>query len=181
LAPLARASEQDAPLSQVLSTVRQAMTNIRRTMMNLYPANLDKYGLLAAIQELAEKLEGHSIDVEIVDHSAQCADKFGRDAQLALYRIVQQAFSNVHKHSGASRVQVVLRQADGKFTLSVSDDGKGMNDAQERQDSYGLKSMRSKAGLIGAEIHWLSPPPQFPTGTEVRLEVPLPEGAGEGE
>jgi two-component system nitrate/nitrite sensor histidine kinase NarX len=93
--------------------------------------------------------------------------------QAQLVRIVQEALSNVRKHSHARRVTLSASEQAGRLLIEVQDDGAGFNPAQADPDSrYGLLGMRERARVIGAEIEVQSRPG---SGTAVRLHLPLPE------
>jgi signal transduction histidine kinase len=93
--------------------------------------------------------------------------------QAQLIRIVQEALSNVRKHSHARRVTLSASEQAGRLLIEVQDDGAGFDPAQADPDSrYGLLGMRERARVIGAEIEVESRPG---SGTAVRLHLPLAE------
>jgi signal transduction histidine kinase len=89
-------------------------------------------------------------------------------ASIHVYRVLQEALSNVARHSGASNARVRLRSRDGALELEVEDHGKGLLAAPRR--GLGIVTMRERAELIGGTIDFLTPPEG---GTLVRLTVPL--------
>jgi signal transduction histidine kinase len=92
---------------------------------------------------------------------------------VALYRIVQEALTNVRKHAKASRVKLTLREADGHVTLEIEDDGRGFasqpSQSQRTPTSFGLTGMAERASLIGGELSVRSTPGR---GTVVTVRVP---------
>ena len=90
--------------------------------------------------------------------------------ETALYRIVQEAFTNVLKHADASRVSVKLSRGDGTVALVVHDDGKGFDQAGIRDGSLGLTGMRERVALLGGRLTIES---SEGAGTLLRAEVPV--------
>src|SRR6185312_1567333 len=95
--------------------------------------------------------------------------KLDKYKQLALYRIAQQALNNVHKHASASEVSISISCNDSLTTLSVADNGRGMQSPDSRADCIGIESMKTKAALLSADFQIISPRPEGPAGTEVRV------------
>jgi signal transduction histidine kinase len=84
--------------------------------------------------------------------------RFGRDVETGLFRNVQEALTNVHRHSGAKAVHVKISDADGHLTLSIQDDGRGIPpDALQippnGTQGVGLSSMRERSALLGGTFH----------------------------
>jgi two-component system, NarL family, sensor histidine kinase UhpB len=92
------------------------------------------------------------------------------ETELVVYRVTQEALTNVARHSGAESVEVALEAGSDALRLSVTDRGRGMNGASP---GSGITGMRERALLIGGRLRFASSPAG---GTDVRLEVPL--GAG---
>ena len=93
--------------------------------------------------------------------------------ELVVYRIAQEALTNVARHAEASEVELRLERADGQVILTVRDDGRGLPPGAFRS-SHGILGMRERAMLIAAHLTITRPPSG---GTEVRLAIPLAEGA----
>jgi signal transduction histidine kinase len=97
---------------------------------------------------------------------------------VALFRIFQEALSNVAKHSGAERVEVRLEATETDVRLCVRDDGEGFTvDAGTQPGAFGLRGMEERARLIGAELSVTSAPGH---GTEVLVRLAVPEASGDG-
>jgi two-component system sensor histidine kinase UhpB len=94
-----------------------------------------------------------------------------RDAELVIYRVAQEALTNVTRHSGADSAELALAREAGRLTLTIRDRGRGVPAGST--SGTGMRGMRERATLIGAglEIRNLRPEP----GCEVRLDVPLQE------
>lgn len=154
--------------------VDQAMDITRRIARRLRPAVLD-YGVLAAIdwqaRDFAKRLGIECLlttDVEDVDLEPEDA--------TTVFRIFQEALTNVARHAQAKSVRVDLVVREGEeMVLTVADDGRGCSAADlERRGSYGVRNMRERAQGLGGEL-WLRPAALG--GTEVILHVPLPRAS----
>jgi two-component system sensor histidine kinase UhpB len=92
------------------------------------------------------------------------------DIELVIYRVAQEALTNVLRHAHASQVDLSLRHAEGRVVLTVRDDGRGFS--ENLPSNSGLAGMRERAMLIGAELDINSRPD---AGVEIRLAVPVAE------
>ena len=151
--------------------VTGAMQGVRRLARALRPAVLDDLGLTPAIASLVQDLREHT---EIV--AAFQADGFDQrlspQTEVALYRIAQEALTNVARHAQARRVLVSLAREGHLVRLSVEDDGVGF-DVASRRASGGLGhfGMQERLGLVGGSLRIHSRPGE---GTCIVAEVPLP-------
>jgi two-component system, NarL family, sensor histidine kinase UhpB len=89
--------------------------------------------------------------------------------ELVVYRIAQEALTNVARHAGASSVELRLERRDGDVVLTVRDDGRGITRA-EQSSSQGVRGMRERAMLIGARLSISAAPLR---GTKVQLSIPM--------
>ncbi|HEY8193114.1 MAG TPA: ATP-binding protein, partial [Gaiellaceae bacterium] len=89
--------------------------------------------------------------------------------ETALYRIVQEALTNVIKHANATTVSVLLRRTPDRVVVVVEDDGRGFDPAQTHDDGLGLLGMRERISLVGGRLTMESEPER---GTTVAIEVP---------
>ena len=106
-----------------------------------------------------------------VDVQSELSDaRLPADTETALYRIAQEAFTNVLKHAGAARVTLRLSRRDDTVTLFVHDDGKGFDPANVREGSLGLLGMRERVALLGGRLTIDS---SDGAGTMLRAEVPV--------
>lgn len=159
--------ELEDELAETKALANQAMRELLSLARQLRPTALDDLGLAAAIGGQVEQLGRGEIDARLsVDGGFS---DLGDDAQLVVYRVAQEALSNVARHSGAQRVEVRMRRSDGGgVTLEVTDDGGGFAfDQSER--GLGIGGMRERALLVGGELTIESRPDH---GTTVRLDVP---------
>ena len=156
-----------AAVAELRELVVATLQDVRRLAVELRPSALDDFGLVPAIERLQDTLEEHGTVVEI--ESGLGDERLAADTETALYRIVQEAFTNVLKHASASRVTVKLSRGDGTVTLVVHDDGTGFDPANVRDDSLGLVGMRERVALLGGRLNIDS---SEGAGTMLRAEVP---------
>ena len=149
---------------QVLETLRA----VRRLAVELRPKALDDYGLVPAVERLAESFAeqtGLKLDVETQLSEA----RFPSEVETALYRMVQEALTNIVKHAQAQHVSVVLTGGRGAITALIEDDGRGF-DPEAAREGMGLDAMRERLGLIGGKLKIESRPGG---GTTLVAKVPL--------
>ncbi len=145
------------------------LQDVRRLAVELRPKVLDDFGLVSALERLAETFEGETgIRVELED--ATKGDRFPGDVETALFRIVQEALTNVVKHAQASRVSVLLTRRPGAVAVVVDDDGRGYDPEQQPSEGIGLIGMRERVELLGGRLSLESSPG---SGATVAAEVPL--------
>ena len=159
-----------AAVGEVRDLVRSTLQDVRRLAVELRPAALDDFGLVAAVERLTESFaEQTGIAVEFVPNVP--ADvRFPPEVETALYRIVQESLTNVVKHAQAGHVSIVLSQRAGFVSVVVEDDGVGFEPARAREGGLGLVGMRERVGLLGGRITVESRPG---AGTTFVVEVPL--------
>jgi signal transduction histidine kinase len=182
---LANARDVDDPqaLREAVDTVLDGLGNeidgLRHLITELRPAALDDLGLAAALEALARRAQAiDGLDVQIEMELGQHDDR-RLDAELesTIYRIVQEALTNVSRHAEATKALVSITERDGMVRASVTDDGKGLPEADRLgprgdglEGGFGMGGMRERAELVGGELE-LGPAPT--RGTTVRLVVPL--------
>ncbi len=148
------ASIQDAPAAlqeelrgtQQLAT--QAMQELLRLARQLRPAVLDDHGLLPALHTQVRDF-GEQTGIRTSFQHDGTPTPLSPDQQLALYRVTQEALSNIARHASASRVRVELSFV-GRTVLRISDDGRGFTEA--RNGGLGLGGMRERAALAGGHL-----------------------------
>jgi signal transduction histidine kinase len=153
--------------------LQQVIQEVRTVSHLLHPPLLDESGLLSAIQWYAEgfsKRSGVKLKLE-VDERGQ---RFGLDVETGLFRIVQEALTNVHRHSAAEAVHIRIKSTGGRLTLSIQDDGKGipsdaMRNTPNGSHGVGLASMRERSALLGGTFNVES----NSRGTLIVVSVPL--------
>jgi PAS domain S-box-containing protein len=157
-------------LASACACVDDTVASVQRIAADLRPSALDRLGLGAALQAEARRFEersGTACEVRL-DGSASGLDD-GR--AIALYRIAQEALTNVARHAGASRVTIALGQEPGGVTLRIEDDGRGLDEAATRSGALGLLGMEERAVAFGGTVTVTRGPER---GTVVRASLPLP-------
>ena len=156
-----------------------AQANVLRALItDLHPAALDKLGVQAAIEALVDRLRQQTeleihVDVDLAFEDGRTPDRLAPATELAVYRTVQEALTNVVRHARASRVDVVVREVEQSVEASVSDDGQGF-DATAEQPGFGLVGMRERVTLLGGDLTLSSADGE---GTTVRVAVPAVRAA----
>ncbi|HYX53524.1 MAG TPA: PAS domain S-box protein, partial [Candidatus Limnocylindrales bacterium] len=173
-----RATELTADSQQTLTALfertNKISSDIQHLSHQLHSSRLDYLGLSAALRRLCEEFRAqHSIQMKT--NIADMPRSVSRDANLCLFRIAQECLNNTAKHSGATQVTVELSNAEGRMTLSVSDDGKGFEAGRKedgREPGLGLISMRERLRLVKGELSIESQPGK---GTHITAAVPSQE------
>jgi signal transduction histidine kinase len=151
-----------------------AHEEIRSLARGLRPVVLEELGLVSALERLCADFERIHDAKASLRCQGPAVRRIDPGAEDALYRIAQEALTNVARHAGAREVQVELRQDDDSTTLSIRDDGRGFEvegaeAAAARQRGFGLASIRERARALGGEVVLRSRP-----GRGASLEVRLP-------
>ena len=162
-------AEDRAAVASLRELVVSTLQDVRRLAVELRPSALDDFGLAAAVERLAETFRvqtGIEVDLE-----AQLGDeRLPSEVETALYRIVQEALTNVVKHAGAARVSILLTHRDASVAAVIEDDGAGFDPASVGDDVLGLVGMRERVGLVGGRLRIEA----FEgAGTTIVAEVPL--------
>jgi len=146
------------------------LQDVRRLAVELRPAALDDFGLVPALERLRDSIsEQRRIAVEV--QSDLAGERLPAETETALYRIVQEALTNVVKHAAASRVTVWLRRPSERYVeLVIQDDGAGFDPNELRDGGLGLVGMRERVALLGGRMSVES---SEGAGTMLRAEVPL--------
>jgi signal transduction histidine kinase len=162
------ADEARTAVAAVRDLVVSTLQDVRRLAVELRPSALDDFGLVPALERLTATWGEHS-GME-VDLEARLADeRLPADVETTLYRIVQEALTNVAKHAGASRVSILLtRRGGGRVAAVVEDDGRGFEPGET--NGLGLVGMRERVALAGGRLTIESSPGE---GTTLVAEMPV--------
>jgi signal transduction histidine kinase len=162
-------AETDAAATQLRELIVGTLQDVRRLAVELRPKALDDFGLVAALERLVSGFsESTGIAVEL--EASLGDERLPAEVETMLYRIVQEALTNVVKHARASRVSIILIRRDRKVTALVEDDGQGFDGAIEREDGLGLLGMRERVALVDGRLMVES---SAGSGTTLAVEVPL--------
>jgi signal transduction histidine kinase len=148
----AKAAPEAPVINQVKNLLGETMSVIRSLSRGLYPVALETGGLSAALHHLAEYVQMSS-GVQCVVQVTASTNGVDKAIALNLYRIAQEAVSNALRHSQAQRIEIKLSEAEEHYVLSIEDNGIGFpGQSKKKSVTLGLRSMRSRADLIGAAI-----------------------------
>ena len=150
---------------QVVATLH----DVRRLAVELRPKALDDFGLMAALERLAETF-GEQADVDVHVQAMLGDARLAGEVETALYRIVQEALTNVVKHADARTVSVVLTRKEDRVVVVVEDDGRGFDPLATREDGLGLLGMKERIELVDGRLTVESGSGQ---GTTIAVEVPV--------
>ena len=150
--------------------VARAMGELRRVVEHLRPDELADLGLAASLERMVNDRQESNPNTKIVFHSDGNGRRLDPDAELAVYRVVQEALTNSIKHAGAKTIEIDLTRADTSTTAKVRDDGCGFDVGANSTNGLGLGGMRERARLVRAELEIDSTPGR---GTEVALRLPV--------
>lgn len=149
--------------------VRASLEDVREIARRLRPVALDDLGLAAALRGLAVQV-ARSARFEVERGVESPLPDLSDEEELVVYRVAQEALTNAARHARAERVELRLGWRDGALELLVRDDGCGFDPARKAEGA-GIRGMRERAVLVGAEL-WLEASPRW--GTEVRLRLAPP-------
>jgi signal transduction histidine kinase len=160
------------PLAEAQTITDGALQTVRNLTQLLHPSSLDDLGLAAAIDASLRGLRRRDIRAEL--HQTGMAERLPREVEVAAYRIVQEAITNVARHSKATECHVHLTHMSDRLLVEVEDDGVGFegDSSLSPERGLGLVSVRERATRLGGTFNILSSP-----GAGTRLIVSLPDRA----
>ena len=168
-----RASKSDADAERAEADVRalvvQALQDVRALAVELRPAALDDFGLVPALERLAETFSQRSGTEATVQ--ATLSGRIQPEIETTLYRVVQEALTNVVKHAGATHVSIVVARRNDSVVAAIEDDGNGFDVTDVREDALGLLGMRERLALVHGTLAVES----SSSGTTIVAQVPLPD------
>jgi two-component system, NarL family, sensor kinase len=163
-------------IADCAALAQRCSSDIRTASYLLHPPLLDEIGLLSALRWLADGISRRS-DINVVLQLPESLPRLPRDLELALFRVVQEAISNVHRHAQSPSVTIRLTFDTAALTLEVQDAGLGIPEAFDSGNvpdpimrGVGLGGMRERLRQLGGQLTILS----SPNGTCVRATVPVP-------
>jgi signal transduction histidine kinase len=166
----------DALLAGLKAETKAAISDIRRLVYDLRPPALDELGLIPAIREQATSYDQSGLDV-CVD-APKDLPPLPAAVEVAAYRIVQEALTNVVRHASARACRIRL-SVDRDLALEITDDGVGL--PEDRHAGVGLSSMRERAAELGGTCSAARSGPAGGTHVLARLPLPGPKPSGESE
>ena len=159
-------------LVEAQETARTTLSDVRRIALELRPEALDDLGLQSALEAMCNRLEERT-GLRITRRVSRDVPTLSREVDLVVYRVAQEAMTNVVRHSGSSTALLELAAGVAGVSLVVSDNGRGLPVGLEAENGVnGLRGMRERAVLVGAVLSVGSPEGE---GVTVRLDVPVAE------
>jgi two-component system sensor histidine kinase UhpB len=158
-------------LDELRETARRGTEDVRRIARRLRPESLEDLGLQSALAALATAF-GEQAGIR-VDRRLEAGLPLNEEQELVIYRVAQEALTNVARHAGAKRVELRLERVGDRIRLTVRDDGRGIT-TSARNSSHGIRGMRERAMLIGADIEIDG---SAGRGTTITLSIPVPAPA----
>ncbi|MBS2132306.1 PAS domain-containing protein (plasmid) [Burkholderia thailandensis] len=165
-----------ADLHNIYALINQLVVSVRQIATDLRPAMLDDLGVIPAIEWFTDQFSAR-YGVRVIRHIGGGDIDFNRESSTALYRIVQEALTNVARHSGATVVTLEIARRDPDCIVSIVDDGRGCaSDRRPARNSFGLLGMRERVAGLGGDLQIRTAPDQG-----FALSVSLPLAGIEGE
>ena len=159
-----------ADLDYIEWLVAESIAEARRLIDDLRPSILDDVGLMPAIEKYLNRTEKEDhLSVNLV---ADPIPRISSEAETAIYRIVQEAVTNVQRHARATHVEVKIATLDNRVIAEIADDGQGFDLAavNAEEDNWGLIGMKERAEVLGGSLNIRTGPGR---GTLVHLELPI--------
>ena len=163
-------------LSDSENLVQEMSTEVRTISHLLHPPLLDEAGLLSALRWYVEGFSQRSkidVDLDLPEHFG----RLPRESETAIFRVVQECLTNIHRHSGSSAARIRLRQRDSEIAVEISDKGKGIPPEKREEMSsagtpgVGIRGMRERLRQLGGTLDLTS----NATGTVVTVRLPIAE------
>jgi signal transduction histidine kinase len=151
-----------------LTLVDESIANVRELSQLLRPVILDDFGLDSGLRWLTD---GFAQRTQIkVDYQSNVTGRFAEEVETHLFRIAQEALTNIARHADATEVLVSLVSDPQKVTLSLADNGRGMPQDTAIRPSLGMVGMKARARHCGGELEVLA---NAPRGVLLRASIPL--------
>ena len=160
-------------IRKIRNTANNTLQEVRRFSHELRPSVLEHFGLAEALEFVIEEINSsHQVDISISVTGEE--RRLPEETEIALFRIAQEALSNIRKHSGATKAEVNIKYTPRLIRLAVTDNGRGFETSANQDYSLnnrlGLVGMRERAQLIGAQLQINSISGK---GTTISVEVPV--------
>jgi len=171
-------ADKESPLAQPLAIVDDLIARVRRISLDLRPPLLDEVGLVCALRAYLQSqaaMSGLAIELHAAEPPDETAVRLPADHEIACFRVVQEAITNVLRHAAARRVDVHVARSADRVSLSIRDDGRGFDpatlDAAAMRGHLGVPGMRERILARGGQFKLVSTP-GLGTTVEVDLDVP---------
>jgi len=169
---------RESPLAQPLAIVDELIARVRRISLDLRPPLLDEVGLVYALRAYLQSqaaISGLAIELHAPEPRDDTLPRLPPDHEIACFRVVQEAITNILRHAGAKRIDVHIARSANRVSLSIRDDGRGLDpgilDDAATRGHLGVTGMRERILARGGQFRLISTPGQGTT-VEVELDVP---------
>jgi signal transduction histidine kinase len=141
-------------LSSLVPLIQETMEEVRNTSMGLRPSTLDTLGITATIGWFCREFQTTYPSIRVEREIRVQESEVPVGLKTVLYRILQEAFNNIAKHSGADEAKILVTRAENEITLSIEDNGRGFDllKADGSRQGFGLTSMRERTELSGGSF-----------------------------
>jgi signal transduction histidine kinase len=168
-------AEDREELDEALELVRELVGEARQVIYDLRPTVLDDFGLAAAVRLQVAALRAEGVEIRLQESLGD--GRLPTEVETTLFRVAQEALTNIRKHAEATKARVVLDRPGNTVRLLVRDEGRGFSSKGEtrrngRGEKVGLSGMRERVSLLGGRFQLHSDPGR---GTTIEAEVKLPE------
>ena len=164
-------SEAKEQLAEISGASAQAISEVREIAYNLRPYLVDRLGLTKAISELLEKIED-STGLEIDEELENIDDLFEKEAEISVYRIIQESLNNILKHAEATRARVSMIETERSVKIEITDNGKGFDAHSAGETSgrggFGLLGMSERVRMLGGTLAIES---AVDKGAQIKIEL----------
>jgi len=166
-----------------LQFIDQVIENVRRLSRDLSPTVLDDLGLTAAIRWLINNLKDSNKKINVMSNVNNIDHFFSQEAQINIYRIIQEALTNIGEHSQAKNVSINIKKQGKTIFFSIVDNGKGFDVKQAMtkisiERGLGLASMEERVQMLGGDFNLCS---KEGKGTRLRFNIPFKNTKGSNE
>ncbi len=172
----------DSSIGDAIEHITTSIGDLRSLISDLRPAALDEFGIKPALEALVARVVRQSdvavdLEVDLAYDNGETPIRHPLEIESTVYRVVQEALTNVVKHADAVHVKIRAGDRGGAIEVLVRDDGHGF-DVSESTAGFGLLGMRERLALVGATLDIESAPG---AGTTVRASIPIRRGTAPGE
>ena len=159
-------------LSEISSAASTTLDEVRQIAYNLHPYQLSRLGLTKAIRSIITNVKDSS-SINFSDDLENIDNLFSKEAEINIYRIVQENINNIIKHSEAKNASVKISKQESSVTILIEDDGKGFDkeniyDEKKKMKGFGLENIRKRITLLNGEFSINST-----NGTKVKIIIPV--------
>jgi signal transduction histidine kinase len=165
-------SEARQASTALRETARSTLEKVGRLAFALRPSALDEFGLVSALKDLSGALEEQGGPKVALEVDLPAGTRLPAKLETAIFRITQEALTNVVKHANANTVRISLALRERSMVLTVGDDGGGFSQGQMPSDGFGLLGMRERVASLNGSLDIES---EHGLGTRLRVEIPTPE------